>query len=221
MNGENKNKNQVAMLVEESKNIAIIPSKLAGLDAFCAGAALYHMLKSLDKNVSFLYSGKHPEKSHNIISSDDVTSDVGKRSLMVSIDYSGTEASKVRYSTEDDILYLGISPISPDFNKEAKIKSRISGFDFDVIFVIGAQNVYDLGKMFDNLDTVSKVSKIINIDNTERNERFGFVNVIDNSVNSTSHLIMKKVDDWDLLISEKAAKALLRGIISKEAPHIS
>ena len=221
MNGENKNKNQVAMLVEEAKNIAIIPSKLAGLDAFCAGAALFHMLKAQDKNVSFLYTGKLPEKSHNIISSEDVTSDVGKRSLTVSIDYSGTEASKVRYSTEDDVLYLRVSPISPDFDKDTKIRSNILGFDFDVIFVVGAQRVYDLGKMYDNLDTVSKVSKIINIDNTEKNERFGFVNVIDNSVNSTSHLIMKKVDDWDLTISEKAAKVLLRGIISKEAPHIS
>jgi len=221
MNDENKNKNQVAMLVEESKNIAIIPSKLAGLDAFCAGAALYHMLKTLDKNVSFLYTGKLPERSQNIISSEDITSNVGKRSLMVSIDYSGTEASKVRYSTEDDVLYLRISPISPDFNKETKIKSRISGFDFDIIIVVGAQRVYDLGKMFDNLDTISKVSKIINIDNTEKNERFGFVNVIDNNVNSVSHLVMKKVDDWDLSISERAAKALLRGIISKEAPHIS
>ncbi len=221
MNGENKNKNQVAMLVEESRNIAIIPSKVVGLDAFCAGAALYHMLKAQDKNVSFLYTGKLPEKSQNIISSEDITSDVEKRSLMVSIDYSGTEASKVSYSTEDDVLYLRISPISPDFNKEAKIKSKIAGFDFDVIFVVGAQRVYDLGKMYDNLDTISKVSKIINIDNTERNERFGFVNVIDNSVNSMSHLIMKKVEDWDLTISEKAAKALLRGIVSKEAPHIS
>ena len=189
MNGENSNKNKVAVLIEEAKNIAIIPSKVAGPDAFCAGAALYHMLRGLDKNVSFLYAGKHPEKNHNIISSDDITTDVGKRSLMVSIDYSGTKASKVRYSTEDDTLYLKISPISPDFNKEAKIKSRITGFDFDVIFVVGAQRVYDLGKTYDDLDTLSKVSKIVNIDNTERNERFGFVNVIDNSVNSISHLV--------------------------------
>ena len=94
MNGENKNKNQVAMLVEEAKNIAIIPSKLAGLDAFCAGAALFHMLKAQDKNVSFLYTGKLPEKSHNIISSEDVTSDVGKRSLTVSMSASCAVAAQ-------------------------------------------------------------------------------------------------------------------------------
>jgi len=221
MNGENNDKNKVTALIEESKNIAIIPSKLAGLDAFCAGAAMYYMIKDLGKDVSFIYIGKLPEKSQNIISSDDITSNIGKRSLLVSIDYSGTEASKVRYSTENDILYLRISPVSLDFQKEAKIKTRITGFDFDAIFVMGAQRIYDLGKTYENLDTISKVSKIINIDNTERNERFGFINVIDNGVNSLSHLVMKKVDDWDLSLSERAAKSILRGIISKEAPHIS
>jgi len=220
MNEEKNVKNKIAGLIEESQNIAVMPSKVAGMDAFGAGVALYHMLKELDKNVSFIYPGKPPEKAENLIKPEDITNNVKNRSLLVSIDYSDTDATKVNYSTDNDILYLTINPIPDDFDKNAKIKSRITGFDFDIIFVVGAQNVSDLGSTFRNLDSASKTSKIINVDNTEINERFGFVNIVDNSVNSVSQLIMEKVSDWKLNINQKAAKALLEGIIAREGPSI-
>jgi len=220
MNEDKKVKNKIAGLIEESRNIAVIPSKVVGIDAFGAGVALYHMIKELDKNVSFIYPGKVPEKVGNLINPEEITKDVGKRSLLVSIDYSDTDASKVNYSTDDDVLYLTINPIPEDFDKNEKVKSSITGFDFDIIFVVGAQRVSDLGSTFKNLDSASRTSKIINIDNTEKNEKFGFVNVIDNSVNSVSQLIMSKVLDWELNINEKAAKALLEGIIARGTPSI-
>lgn len=209
------------MLIKESQNIAVIPSKIPGLDAFSAGAALYYMIREQDKNVTFLYKGKVPDGAEDVISFDHITNDVGRRSLLVSIDYSGTEASKVKYSTEDDVLMLKISPISTDFDKDSKIRSRITGFDFDIVFVIGAQRISDLGSIYSDLDTASKTSKIINMDITNMNQRYGFVNVVDNKVNSLSLLVMKKVKDWGLSLNERSAKALLKGIISKETPHIS
>lgn len=213
-------KNKIASLIADSQNIAVMPSKVAGMDTFGAGVALYHMIKELGKDVSFIYPGKLPETNSALINHEEVTRDVSKRSLLVSIDYSGTDASKVNYSTDEDVLYLTIDPIPDNFDKNDKVRSRITGFDFDIIFVIGAQNVFDLGSSFKNLDSSSRTSKIINIDNTELNERFGFVNVVDNSVNSVSQLIMAKVSDWGLNINEKAAKALLEGIIAREGPKI-
>ncbi|MFC1756134.1 bifunctional oligoribonuclease/PAP phosphatase NrnA [Patescibacteria group bacterium] len=220
MNNDKNVKNKIAGLIEESQNIAVMPSKVAGMDAFGAGVALYHMLKELDKDVSFIYPGKTPEKAENLIKPEDITKDVKSRSLLVSIDYSDTDATKVNYSTDNDVLYLTINPIPDDFDKNTKIKSRITGFDFDIIFVVGAQNVSDLGSTFRNLDSASKTSKIINVDNTEINERFGFVNIVDNSVNSVSQLVMEKVSDWELNINQKAAKALLEGIIAREGPNV-
>ncbi len=221
MSNENNKNNRVAELVEKSNSIAIIPSKVAGLDAYCAGAAVYYMLRGLDKSVSFIYPGKIPENGAGVVKRDDITTDIGKRSLLVSIDYSGTEASKVHYSTEDDVLHLKISPVPADFNKNEKIKAKVAGFDFDIIFVIGAQNVLDLGHTYRSLGISSKASKIVNIDITERNERFGLVNIVDNSINSLSHLVLKKSPSWGLNLPGRSAKALLKGIISKETPHIS
>ncbi len=221
MNGEKYDVDKVAMLIRDSKNIAVVPSKIPGLDAFCAGAALYLMIRELEKSVSFLYKGKIPEGGEDILSANHITDDVDKRSLLVSIDYSGTDASKVNYSTEDDTLYLRISPVSKDFDKETRIRSKISGYDFDTLFVIGAQRMTDLGGIYENLDGVSKISKIVNIDITQKNERFGFANIVDSSTNSLSLLVMKKFQDWELSLNERSAKALLKGIVAKETPHIS
>jgi len=218
MTQEQKPKNKIAGLIEEAGKIAVIPSKIAKMDAFGAGVALYYMLKEHGKDVSFVYPGRVPDKGKDLIKEEEVTQDIGKRSLIVSIDYSGTEASKVNYTTEDDTLYLHVSPIPADFEKDKKVRSKIVGFDFDLIFVLGAQSILDLGSSFKNLDRNSRTSKIINLDNTEMNERYGFVNIVDNKINSVSQLLMEKVSSWDLNISEKAAKALLEGIIASETP---
>ena len=218
MTQEGKQKNKIAALIEEADKIAIIPSRISKMDAFGAGVALYYMLQDVEKDVSFVYPGRILEKGKDLIDEENITQDIGKRSLLVSIDYSGTDASKVNYTTEDDVLYLNISPIPADFEKHRKVRSSVVGFDFDLIFVLGAQRMDDLGSIFRNLDSNSRTSKIINLDNTEMNERFGFVNIVDNKINSVSQLLMEKVPSWGLNISEKAAKALLEGIIASETP---
>lgn len=218
MTQEGKQKDKIAVLIEEANKIAVIPSKVSKMDAFGAGVALYYMLRDIEKDASFVYPGRVLEKGKELIDEEHITQDIGKRSLLVSIDYSNTDASKVNYTTEDDILYLNISPVPPDFEKNTKVRSSVVGFDFDLIFVLGAQSMDDLGSVFSNLDPNSRTSKIINLDNTEMNERFGFVNIVDNKINSVSQLLMEKVKDWELTISEKAAKALLEGIIASETP---
>lgn len=219
MNNEEKKKNKVAQLLQESENIAIMPSKVAALDAFCAGAALYHVLKTEEKPVTFIYPGKIPEGGENLIAEGDVTQDVTERNLVVSIDYSGTGASKVNYSTENGKLYINIGPIAQNYSDEGKIKSKISGYSFDTIFAIGAQNLYDLGKSYQNLDKSEKVAKIVNLDITDRNDRFGLIDIVDPDVNSLSLLLFQQLSAWELTPNEKSAEAILRGMKSKELPY--
>ena len=219
MNNEEKKKNKVAQLLDESENIAVMSSKVAGLDAFCAGAALYHVLKAKDKPVTFIYPGKVPEGGDDLVSEGDVTKDVTERDLIVSIDYSGSGASKVNYATDNGILNIKIGPVSPTYSEEGKIRSQIRGFSFDTIFTIGAQNLYDLGKAYQNLDKSTKVAKIVNLDITDRNDRFGLIDIVDPMVNSLSLLLFQHLTSWELTPNEKSAEAILRGIKSKELPY--
>jgi nanoRNase/pAp phosphatase (c-di-AMP/oligoRNAs hydrolase) len=203
--------NSVVELIKNAKRIAIMPSKIAGEDAFCAGVGLYNMLKDQDKRASFVYTGKIPEGCEDLINENEVTSDVFERELMVSIDYSDTPAARVHYSTENDILYLNVKPIDKNFDLD-RVTSAIKGFEFDVIITLGAQDLEDFGQTYSELELEFTRANIINIDNTEKNSRYGLEDVLDASVDTLSLLVLQKASQWDLTVTKKAGKALLTGI---------
>lgn len=211
--------NKIEKLIDESNTIGIVPSKMSGIDAFCAGVALYHMLKAKDKKPILIYPGKTPENTHDIINNAEIVKDLRQRSLIVSIDYNGTNASNVHYSTENNTLHIKIQPVPQDFDREQRIKAKVFGHDFDLLFVLGAQSTNDIGTIYENLDSITRSSKIINVDNVGGNEKFGFINVINNDTASLSLLIFQKMNDWGLLPNVKSAKALLKGISSKDLSY--
>ena len=203
-------------LLGNSHKIAIIPSKVSGADAFCAGVGLYHMLKEKEgKSVFFIYQGKIPNECVNLIKKEEITYNIFQRELMVSIDYSETPAASAHYSTENDVLYIKIGPVSKNFNL-SKVKTELSGFDFDTIITLGVQELDDLGQTYKELSDEFSRAKIINLDNTVHNTNFGAINLIDPTVNDLSSLVFSKAFAWGLTPNSKAAKALLTGITYRE-----
>jgi len=210
MNSEFDKTNQILRLIEEAGSIAILPSKTAGIDSFSSAVGLYYMLKEEGKNVSIIYQGAIPEDFGSV---DDVeiSNSSSSRELLVSVDYSGTSASKVNYSTENDVLHFSISPIDRDFDL-SRVKSEIKGFDYDLIITLGAPSRNDLGKLLEDVGGGFGGVDILNIDNSERNQRFGNINVVDPSFDSISLLVLNHALKWNLAVSSKAAEALLKGI---------
>lgn len=210
MNSEFDKTNQILRLIEEAGSIAILPSKTAGIDSFSSAVGLYYMLKEEGKNVSIIYQGAIPEDFGSV---DDVeiSNSSSSRELLVSVDYSGTSASKVNYSTENDVLHFSISPIDRDFDL-SRVKSEIKGFDYDLIITLGAPSRNDLGKLLEDVGGGFGGVDILNIDNSERNQRFGNINVVDPSFDSISLLVLNHALKWNLVVSSRAAEALLKGI---------
>ena len=80
--------NLITELLEGAKSIAILPNKVSGVDAYCAGVGLYQMLKAKEKKVALIYPGKIPDKCEDLLNKDEIVSDLNSRELHVSIDYS-------------------------------------------------------------------------------------------------------------------------------------
>lgn len=197
-------------LLEKAQNIGVFPSRVAGEDAYLAGAGVFHVLKKAGKNVSFIYSGDIPKDCEDAIDKHDVAKDVQKRSLIVSIDYSQTPATKVHYTTKDDILRLVLSPVSKEFNL-SDITTELKGLDFDLIFTVGAQDFNDYGQIYRELENEFKNAKIVNLDNTNRNTRFGTVDIVDVTEANLCLLVLNNVTKWGLKVDNRAANALLKG----------
>lgn len=204
---------QVKDLVSKSNSIAVIINKNATLDAFCSAAGLYYQLKDLNKDVKLIFDGKIPEKAQKLISEDEITTDIFYRDLVVSIDYSGTKASKANYTTFGNTLRLTLGPVPKTFDL-SKVHASVEGHSFDLAFILGTEKLLDLGQIYLSLKEEMEKAKIINVDNSKKNERFGTINVLDTNSDSVSLLVLNKSVGWGLQQSKKSATALLYGINS-------
>lgn len=206
---------QVVNLIQKAKKIAVIPSKIAGADAFCAAAGLFHLLQDKGKEVIFVHQGKVPEVCGGLIDAREIAKNVNQRELLVLINYEGTPASKASYSVEDGTLQIRIRPVPKDFRK-SNVMAKITGFDFDLVFVVGAQEIEDLGQTYEELEDELKGAEVVNIDNTALNKRFGVVNIIDPSEETLSLLLFKQATGWGYNPNKRAAKAFLIGIALRD-----
>jgi hypothetical protein len=214
MHKEEKNK-LIAELLTTAGGISVVPAKNGGVDAFCAAAGLYQILKFHNKSVFFIYPEKLPEGCEGFVDSAEIIADVKRRELLVSIDYAGTDVDKLSYSTDDGVFFLKLAPVHRNFGLD-RIKAELTGNKSDVFIVVGAQAPEDLGQLREDLKEEMLEAKIINLDIVEKNSRFGHFNLVDPLVDSLSLLVMQTVSSWDLTITSHAAKAFLTGISKKK-----
>ncbi|MCA9307986.1 MAG: hypothetical protein R3B92_02440 [Patescibacteria group bacterium] len=207
-------------IIATATRIALIPSKISGADAFTAGVGLFNMLEEKGKNVTFIYKGEIPEGTEGLLEQSKIMSKVDHRDLIISIDFTGTEAEKVKYQTIGNKLEFRVGPFYKDFDR-SRISFDMASFDFDVVIVLGLQRLEDLGSIYTHLNAEFNKAQIINIDNTTRNTRFGHANVIDASAHNLSHLVFNRSLEWGLTPNVAAAKALLTGIANKEKTKVS
>lgn len=207
---------RISELLDKSKKIAILPASSAGIDSFAAGLGLYLMLKNKDKSVFFIYQGQKPSQFTDLIQDSEIISNVNQRELLVSIDYSGTSADKVSYATNNNVFTIKIGPVDKFFDT-SKVKSSVTGYNFDLIIIIGADNLQDLGNLSKDLEEELSSTAILNIDNAETNQRFGQINIVEPSVESLSLLVLNNALQWNLNVVKRAALALLRGMTSQES----
>ena len=202
---------KIKEMLSGARKVGIVPSITDGVDSFAAAVGLYRMLYTAGKEASILYPGTVPAGLESITDGVNISTSMGNRSLVVSIDYSGTAASKVNYTTENDILYFYLTPVDRDFDV-SKVKTEITGPDFDLYITVGVQSPEDTGALKDHLQVEISKSKVLNIDNNSLNTRFGSMYIVDASMESLSLLMLNKAPRWGLVMDQRSVKALTAGI---------
>lgn len=195
----------------KSKSIAVVPVGEYSLDKFSAAVGLYNLLLDQEKEAHFVYTNEVPEEVRDLVSKEEVTSEIRNRELLVSIDYSGTEAANAHYSTEGDVLQVRISPIPNNFPKVGKVSAKLVGFEVDTVVLIGHQDAsFDINQDFMKDADVVRISHISNPEFEMSNETI----LVDNTSTTVSQQIFKIAANWGFIPNLKASKALLKGLSS-------
>ena len=202
--------------IEKSQSIGIAVGKDPSLDEMAAALGLYLVLKNLQKQVSIASSTEPIVALSSLVGIDRVQSKLGGEGgdLTVAFPYREGEIEKVSYTIENNrlniIVKAGAEGLSFTENDVEYIRG--GGGEINLLFVIGASQLADLGSVYS--DDAFQGTTIVNIDNTTTNQRFGDIVLISDQFTSLSEQMSDLIMTLGLRIDVDTAQNLLDGIIS-------
>ncbi len=135
--------------------------------------------------------------------------------FIIHVDVADAGVKELSYDVQDQLLRIFVTPKQGFLTKD-HVRTAQSDFKYDLIIVLGTQDLESLGELYDNNTELFYRVPILNIDYHPGNEHFGTVNHIDLTATSTAEVIYALLDTLGgAYIDEDIATSLLTGIIAK------
>jgi len=199
----------------KSKNIGIIAPKDSNLDQMAASLSLYLSLVSSGRAVTIATPENPLVELSSLVGIDKVKTNLGGTTgdLVVSFPYKEGEIEKVSYTLEEGFLNIVVKAGEVGFSFDQKdVKyTRPQGAP-DLLFIIGAPRLSDLGKLFD--PELLKDTTVVNIDKSAENQGFGDLVMVSTKLSSVSEQIANMLLSMNLPMGSDIAQNLLDGILS-------
>ncbi|KKP31153.1 MAG: hypothetical protein A2312_03315 [Candidatus Staskawiczbacteria bacterium RIFOXYB2_FULL_32_9] len=202
---------EVKKLIEEAKNIYLIPAQ-NHKEAIPTALALFYTLKQLDKNVNIIIEN-FPEKFKFLIPSSDFIS--YPRNFVISVPSSVAEVSQIYYEKSEENLKIHLTIDKGNIKKD-NISFYYTDARPDLIISLGIKDFKQEleGKL--NQFAFLMQSDILNIDSdVQLNKNFGKINLVED--NSLSKMILDLTESMtgDLPRPKKEiSTCLLAGLIN-------
>jgi len=199
---------QAKQLIEDSKNIYIIPKESNEPESITGALALFYTLRELNKNVNLVIKDL-PEKFKFLVPSLDFIS--YPKNLVISIPRKSADVSQIYYEKNDQALKIHLTLDKGSIKKE-NVSFYFSEPRPDLIITLGIQDFKV--QLLEELDSFGFLmdSPLLNIDNAKENKNFGRINLIKNcSFSETVIDIIKSINGGS--IKKEIADCLLAGLI--------
>lgn len=181
-------------------------------DVVASALALYLSLKQSGKTVSIVASSAPVVRDSHLVGLDKITQDIGGTNLVIILDVPENVIDKVTSNTESGHLNLIISPAKGASPLTAEnVKFGYSGAVADLVMVIGAADLKDIGSLVEKELELFKTERIANISNQVGS--FGAINITDPS-SSNSELVTALLKELSLPLDVDIANNLMQGIES-------
>lgn len=213
--------------LSSANRILIILPQTLNNDNLAAGLSLGLSLKNHGKKVDIVSTGT-PLVSHtNLFGIGDIKNEVSKAgggnfiiSLDGVVDTTGTMNSqipaleKLDWYPEGSKLNLVFHVVPGQRFEPTNISSRHEEAGYDLTFVLGIQNLNELGQLFMANSQYFAQNQVVNIDNNQANSLFGFTNIVDSQASSLSEIVAQILPSLTLNLDRDAASNIIAGIYS-------
>ena len=201
--------------VERYNNIAIAVLSNPSVDQMAAALSLYLSLQSLGKNVTVASPNTPLVEISSLVGVDQVRTSLGAGSgdLVVSFPYREGEIEKVSYTRNENFLNIVVKAGELGLNFDEKdVRFTQGSAAPELLFVIGAPRVSDLGSLFDVANLKDTV--VVNIDNKAENQGFGDILMVSARLSSLSEIIANLLIALNYKIDLDIAQNLMTGIVA-------
>jgi len=196
-------------LINEAKNICLIPEEVSSPEAITSALALFYTLKELGKNVN-LIAENFPENLKFLTPSLDFIS--YPKNFVISIPNKVANVSQIYYEKNDDALKIHLT-IENGSVKKDDISFYFSETKPDLIITLGIKDYQS--QLQNRLNSFGFLldSPILNIDNSQDNRNFGKINLINTlSITETVLDLIKKINQDS--VKKETATCLLAGLMA-------
>lgn len=201
---------QLKQKITDANSLLIALPVGSDQDVVAAGLALYLSLKGAGKQVSIVSSTQPVVRDSHLVGLDKIESSVGGQNLVITVNLPEDAVDKVTSNVEGGHLNLilqpkpGAPPIS-----QSDLVFGTSGAAADLVLVVGAGAVSELGALADQEHELFVTDKLANLSNKPGS--FGSVNLTDPSA-SNSELVTAVLQELKLPLSPDIAGNLMQGI---------
>lgn len=202
--------NALKAKLQEVNSVLITFASVPNQDSIAAALAFYLSLKSSGKKVLVASSNPVTVRDSHLVALDKVKTDIGGNNLVITLNVPEDRVDKVTSNTEGGHLNLIINPregAEPITEKD--IVFGYSGAVADLIIVIGAADLKDVGSLAEKEVELFTKSTIANISNQVGS--FGAINITDPS-SSNSELVTALLKELALPMDVDIANNLMIGI---------
>lgn len=202
--------NALKAKLQEINSVLITFAATPNQDSIAAALAFYLSLKSSGKKVLVASSNPVTVRDSHLVALDKVKTDIGGNNLVITLNVPEDRVDKVTSNTEGGHLNLIINPregAEPVTEKD--IVFGYSGAVADLIIVIGAADLKDVGSLAEKEVELFSKSTIANISNQVGS--FGAINITDPS-SSNSELVTALLKELALPMDVDIANNLMIGI---------
>lgn len=209
---------EVKAQLGQAKKIVVLSPAVINVDKLAASLALFLALKQAGKEVTVVTEGTLKVEHSNLYGVGEIKQSLpqvsgGDLTLILEnvVDNQGKVPSleKLDWYPEGNNLNLVFHVLPGQKFEPSKIESKFSGAAFDLIFVVGANNLSELGNIYPQNAEIFNKSFVVSIDN---NGSFGKANVVDSGASSISEMMTHVISGLDLSYDPDIASNLVAGI---------
>lgn len=217
---------KVKELIDRSKEILLVTHDHPTFDSIGSTLALYLGLCSLNKKITVVCPDPMTVTLSNFVGVDKVTTNLGRKNFIISLDYIDGSIEKVSYNIAGDKFNLVIEP-QPGFEPFSAEKVHYSYTNSQVDLIVAVDTI-GLGGFKDLYEAEKELyadKTLVNIDHHPNNNHFGTVNLIDPLAASTAELVGALLAGLGIRLNADIATNLLNAVYgatdSFQNPNIS